>query len=87
MMASAWHGILFFLLLLFIMTNSIHSYGLNERMPTGDQSNNDEDGIFHNKINLRSVLWPKICFVTSKKRNEQRGLNDQIQQHKFNRQI
>jgi hypothetical protein len=67
-MASISNRTLFVLLFIFLITNSIHGYRLHQSSVEED----DYDDLTSNqKINLRSVLWPKICFTTLIKKNAQ----------------
>lgn len=48
--------------------NSLHGYRIHEPIDIKDLD--DTDLASYNRINLRSVLWPKICFTALKKKNE-----------------
>ncbi|CAF2511339.1 unnamed protein product [Rotaria sp. Silwood2] len=78
---------LFCLIVLFIIINSINGYHINPRIDTEDQSTIDDDLILHDKIDLRSVLWPKICFKTLLKRNDNDYSYGQYQQHEYYKHI
>lgn len=77
-MASVLNSTLFFIVFLFIIINSIHGYRLNEQIDTSDVN---DDLMSYNRINLRSVLWPKICFTTLHKKNEHQYPNGQYHHH------
>ena len=63
-MASVKNKTVFCLLLLFIITNSIHGFYLYHQ-PTyiEAESNINDDLSSDHSFDLRSVLWPKICFT------------------------
>jgi hypothetical protein len=47
--------------------------------PTDTQDRSIKDG--DNEINLRSVLWPKICFTALMKKNEHQDSHNQNHQN------
>ncbi len=52
-------------------------------MDSSDQSIINDDSTSNNRINLRSVLWPKICFTTMSKKSP----DNQDQQREYNKHI
>ncbi|CAF1083740.1 unnamed protein product [Adineta steineri] len=80
-MTSVMGNTLFILLLIFTITNSIYSYRLTEEEDAEHQLiNNDE-------FNRRSVLWPKICFPSLRKKDAQQNMNDQNQQYGYSKHL
>jgi len=82
-MASVLTSTLFLMILLFIITNSIHGYCLYQQIDKQDPSIINDDLPSDNKINHRSVLWPKIYFTTLIRKNEHQQYQDQ--QHEYNK--
>jgi len=80
-MASIMSNTLFILFILYGIKNSIHSYRITELTDTQDGSIKDDDIPSDNEINLRSVLWPKICFRALIKKDEHQYLHNQNQQN------
>jgi len=80
-MASVLHRTLFTILFLFIIINSIDAYRLPEHI-NSDEFNDDSTS--YDRINRRSVLWPKICFLTLSKKTEHQNPNNQYQWHEYN---
>ncbi|CAF0863598.1 unnamed protein product [Rotaria sp. Silwood1] len=78
---------LFFLILFFIIINTINGYYTNQRIDIEDQSTIDNDLALHNRIDIRSVLWPKICFKTLLKRNYNEYPYGDYQQHEYYKHI
>ncbi len=76
-MASIMSNTLFILFILYGIKNSIHSYRITEPTDTQDRSIKDDDIPSDNEINLRSVLWPKICFTAFTKKDEHQYLHQQ----------
>jgi hypothetical protein len=75
-MVSVFSKTLFFLLILTIITNSIHGYYLTQlQAGSQGQSNTNDDISSNHQINLRSVLWPKICFRALMKKNQHENLH------------
>jgi hypothetical protein len=68
-MASVKNKVVCCLLLLFIITNSIHGFYLYHHPTIEDESNINEDLSSDHSIDLRSVLWPKICFTALMKKS------------------
>jgi len=81
-MASIMSNTLFILFILYGMKNSIHSYRIMKPTDTQDRSIKDDDITSDNEINLRSVLWPRICFTALIKKNEHQYLHNRNQQNK-----
>lgn len=83
-MASMFKRTIFIILCLSLILNKIDAYRLiNEHIDT--QNSNDDELTSNNRINLRSVLWPKICFSTISKKTEQHHFNDQYQHDEHHR--
>jgi hypothetical protein len=80
-MVSILNRTLFILLLIFLITNSIDGYRLHQSTDDDD----DDDLTSNHEIDVRSVLWPKICFTTLIKKNEHQQVNDQDQQNDYNK--
>ncbi|CAF3514302.1 unnamed protein product [Rotaria socialis] len=72
---------LFFSILLFIIFHSTFGRDLNQDFELEDQLINDGDVLLHNKLDVRSVLWPKICFKTLLKRSVNEYPSDENQLH------
>jgi hypothetical protein len=83
-MASVLNRTLLITLFLFIIINSIDTYRLNEQI---NKDKLNDDSTSYDRINLRSVLWPKICFITLKKKTEHQNPNNQYQQHEYNKHL
>jgi len=86
-MASVKNKVVCCLLLLLIITNSIPGFYLYHHPTIEDESNISEDSSSDHSIDLRSVLWPKICFITLKKNTEHQNPNNQYQQHEYNKHL
>ena len=93
-MGSAWKHSLFSLILFVIIINSIYGHPLKQLVGQQDQLIIDDDLTFDDKINVRSVLWPKFCWkVVAKKnddqyhlvRNQQHNLNNSIKRRRLQR--
>jgi len=80
-MASIMSNTLFILFILYGIENSIHSYPIMEPTDTQDRSIKDDDITSDNEINLRSVLWPKICFTALIKKDEHQYLQNEPIKH------
>jgi len=81
-MAFVLNRTLFIILFIFIIINSIDGYILHEQIDTSDFNN---DLTSNNEINVRSVLWPRICFSTLSKKTTRQYPDDQFQQHESNK--
>jgi hypothetical protein len=79
-MASTFNRTLFIVLFLFLISNSIDGYRLHQ-----SSIDDDDDSTSNHQIDVRSVLWPKICFTTLIKKTDHQQINDQDQPNDFNR--
>lgn len=78
---------LFFAILLFITIHSIYGRRLNDQIDTEDQSLTNDDELLHDRMDIRSVLWPKICFKTLVKRDTDDYPSDEYQLRIYRRGI
>lgn len=85
-MAFYWHSVLSFLFLVCITINSICGFPSNQHIDLQGKPIIDHDATSYNKMELRSVLWPKICFKPSK-RNAEEYASDPNQQQSSNNRI
>ncbi|UJR08345.1 hypothetical protein I4U23_012616 [Adineta vaga] len=68
-MASFIRKTLYILLVFFVITQFITAYRVPEDSDIEEQTTIDADLSEINHNDIRSVLWPKICYPSLKRRN------------------